>query len=172
FVTRCALVGPLPTALLALSHLKDLELEYCNQLPRSLPDTLGRLSSPMGLSVLHSPMHLHLLSATGRHSTVIHLFSIGQPLFSRQSTCMCTPNCMPTADPLSRVHQIHSTSSPFPILSPFSPPCRLPSLHSPLSALSPMPACHGPSMQQHRLSWESQRFRSARAGQSAAAHPP
>ncbi|CAI5505435.1 unnamed protein product, partial [Closterium sp. Naga37s-1] len=53
FITQCTLVDPLPTALLALSHLKNLDMRACfhlpRSLPRSLPDTLGSLSSPMGL---------------------------------------------------------------------------------------------------------------------------
>ncbi|CAI5461970.1 unnamed protein product [Closterium sp. Yama58-4] len=49
FIRECTLTGPLFTALLALSNLQYLDLEYCNQLPRSLPDFITESLSPKDL---------------------------------------------------------------------------------------------------------------------------
>ncbi|CAI7826264.1 unnamed protein product, partial [Closterium sp. NIES-53] len=46
--------------------ITDRELDHCNQLPRSLPDTLGRLTSPMGHSTAsHGNLKASVLQELG-----------------------------------------------------------------------------------------------------------
>ncbi|CAI7861377.1 unnamed protein product, partial [Closterium sp. NIES-53] len=49
-IYSCTLVGTLPSALLALPYLKQLELKFCNQIPRSLLDSREELSSPIDIN--------------------------------------------------------------------------------------------------------------------------